>query len=1317
MKRLFLLLASSAGALQASADDVRIFEEHFTHGQEQVCIIIDANGDGNTFTRHTQASWWGPDTDFEEMQYNSNNSSQAGDDWIITPGIELTAGRVYSFAVDARASFDGFAQRLEVCMGSDCSAEAMLTQVVAPTTITQSDYITLGNEIIVDSDGLYFFGIHALTSDHQELLYIDDIVISTPTGGQIPMAVTGLSVTPDAKGACCATITYTAPTLTTDAQPLVGLTKVEIARDGEVVGTQTGVAPGQTMTYTDYVPHNATYTYTVTAYADAKGMRATSDPVYIGVDIPQAPQWLRATDNGTSVDLSWAPTSSLGIHSQYVNLQEVIYIVQTLDANNFANADIAHTAQNACRYNINTRQSSGQDLLRFGVTATNSAGWSDYAFTRIVVGAPYCLPFHESFSTGVFKSLVWKEGEGDFVATTAFCADGDAGCISCKAQRDGEQTTLCLGKVSLGQAQHPLMRCKYMMTGAQDHAEVCAFTADGSCLTLAQLDGRTDGWQDLCLDLSPLAGADYVIPKFSFTGSLGETMAIDDIVITDPYDYDLAIGLDTLAPGADAVPSVVVTVSNLGLLPVSNYDVALTVEGLDLDVLHDADVLAPGQQRTFCVRLDAAALANASAEVRAAIVCLYDLNELNDVATLVVDKMTILPPAAVSVSHQRSMQQMAEAANLAIRSTEAVDARLAPIRQSTLDVLYRSSSLAVLGYAEGGYAIVSTDDRLPLVLGYSASKLDSDNPHFTWWLRTMEAAVHDHISRGESAQQLAPQRYGYPDQVPQMLSTVWGQMEPYNDLCPIVDGGRALVGCVATAMTQIMNYHKYPTQGTGIYTDMQTTDAAGNVIPVTIDFADYVFDYSLMRDSYTPGNYTQAEAHEVAELSFAVGASFGMIYGTSASGTFSDSAAHSLRQHLGFPQARMLSRYNYSDYEWMDIIYDELSHGRPLMYSGADDIFTLGGGGHAFVFDGYDANGLVHVNWGWYGSCDGYYDVSLLNPSQHSFRNQQDMVIGCCPPSHDGELRVLDLSDMPLHDGMLPALACYGSDAHRIILPAGVTQIGDGAFAHCPYLTEVVFPEANERQQFVVDDNIIYSADRTEVIEVLPYYHNNRQVQSGYTSLLTLPEGVTTIHAHAFDGCFRIKGIELPASVSRIGQRAFLHVSNLRCILVHSTTPARAEVGAFDGIDVGYTRLAVPAATSDLYMRAGEWSRFFRFDNVVETGTYVRARSFTHNAGDPLPALSYEMRGNWVEGEPELSCQVDASSSAGTYPIRVGIGSLLGSDIALTDGRIIVVQPEAIEQIHHDAPASSSYSITGLRLKARPSSHGLYINNGKIIFE
>ncbi|MBQ0019646.1 MAG: C10 family peptidase [Bacteroidales bacterium] len=673
----------------------------------------------------------------------------------------------------------------------------------------------------------------------------------------------------------------------------------------------------------------------------------------------------------------------------------------------------------------------------------------------------------------------------------------------------------------------------------------------------------------------------------------------------------------------------------------------------------------------------------------------------------------------------------------------------------TMKVLSQDEQLTVVGYEGGGYAIVTNDDLLPEIVGYSATKLDGEfeNENFRWWWNMMHESAKQIVRRGVPAKAVRPNTNKYPAQVPQLMSTVWGQMEPYNSMCPLEydrNGnvvGRTLVGCVATACTQIMNYLQYPTQGTGKYTDVQTTDAWGKPVPLTVDFADYTFDYSKMQDTYTPGSYKAEEAHEVAELSYACGVSFAMIYGTGASGTYLDSAAVSLKKHLGFPNIKYYSRGSYLEDKWMDIIFDELSHNRPVAYGGADDIFTIGGGGHCFVFDGYDANGLVHVNWGWYGRNDGYYDVNLLNPRIHSFKNQQDMVIGFGVPeaatgdkasltltgvlnpsdlddlvekSKSEGLRHVDLSAAELPDGILPAQAFYGSRLASIILPANTLSIGDGAFGYCSNLTQVTFPAASDGQSFIVEDNVIYTKDGKEVIEVLPYYYNKKGVMDDFTSLLTFRDGITAIHSYAMDGCFRIRGVEIPATVQKFGKRIFAHASSIKQVRMMSAVPAAALAGAFDALDAGYTRLVIPAGSWDMYSRAGEWRHFFALDNVVEKGTNIKARNVVRKVGEKNPELRYQMFGDYVMGEPVLTCEADENSPAGEYPIVVEKGTITAADVVLTNGVMRVVgdeEADGIVAVEQAEQQSSVYTLDGRKVNAARAQRGVYITKGKKVMK
>lgn len=250
---------------------------------------------------------------------------------------------------------------------------------------------------------------------------------------------------------------------------------------------------------------------------------------------------------------------------------------------------------------------------------------------------------------------------------------------------------------------------------------------------------------------------------------------------------------------------------------------------------------------------------------------------------------------------------------------------------------------------------------------------------------------------------------------PLLGDIAFDQTEPYNLLCPVYTGyTRSATGCVATAMSQIMRYHRFPESGLGTHNYIpETLPEAGTL---TVDFTQSRYDWANILPSYAHTEYTQAQADAVSRLLYDAGVSVSMAYGPQ-SGAMNEAWPEAVTSHFGYDKGVTLRRRQYytSD-EWLGIIHAELAAGRPV-YAGG----YATAGGHAFVFDGMDERGFIHVNWGWSGMSNGYFSINLLTPptqgtggADGGFNARQVIVTGIQPPTEGTEPAVELVADESL---------------------------------------------------------------------------------------------------------------------------------------------------------------------------------------------------------------------------------------------------------------------------------------------------------------
>lgn len=377
--------------------------------------------------------------------------------------------------------------------------------------------------------------------------------------------------------------------------------------------------------------------------------------------------------------------------------------------------------------------------------------------------------------------------------------------------------------------------------------------------------------------------------------------------------------------------------------------------------------------------------------------------------------LLLLMMSLASFAGPRSFQQAKEialrqAAQLGISMDEASSAKAKSKRVKS--VSGEVPAYYVFPNGEGkGFTVVSGDDRLPEVVGYSdKGTYDEENlpSNYVGFMKAYEKMVGQ-LDNGDSrasasiaeAKALRSSGYQQPTVAPLLGSIQWDQIIPYNKMCPMYNStDRSVTGCVATAMAQVMMYYQYPKT---LQADIPAYVTRTKYLSIPQINKGESYDWNNMLPqyaSYEPLNYTDAQAAAVAKLLYHCGVACEMDYGPSSGANVTPAI---LSTYFGYDSDLMqdLNRDVFTLAEWSQIMDKELTAKRPILYSGQSS-----DGGHEFVCDGTDGNGLYHINWGWGGYQDGYFDVTILNPykggagsgsAPDGYNQYCSMIVGIAP--------------------------------------------------------------------------------------------------------------------------------------------------------------------------------------------------------------------------------------------------------------------------------------------------------------------------------
>ncbi|MDD7257475.1 MAG: hypothetical protein PUH24_04235, partial [Prevotellaceae bacterium] len=550
--------------------------------------VIDANNDSKTWIYNSYKTC-------ASYTYHEKNN---GDDWLITPGIKLEAGRGYDFSVDMAAGLGSYSERFEVKMvrAEDVPTAADLsagTEVISTKVVSLEEFETYEKEgIWINETGYYYFGIHATTEANRYNLYAKNINVKVSSVTGDILAAPQIEVTPAAKGELKANIKVTAPQKRLDGSDFnTTMSKIEIYRDDILIKTFENVTKGQVLQFTDeknIIARIHDY-YAIPYDSDNKaGMKTDVISVYVGFDIPNLPTEMTATDMADKIGFRWnLVNTDIGIKGGYVDPAEIEYDLYTLAIKELWGYRYLELDENIGSVkNKDYYEYAGlqidegeQAFKNFGVRTRNVAGANtDFISCNMLVGKPYELPLIEGMKDKTFHTVWYNDGTVSELSVSKDATDGDGVALDFRMGSGAQpgMAFLSSGKLNLNASAHPALLFDAKRGSENSNLSIYGSKDGGKSEKIADV-ALKDEYTKFNVDLSSLKGSRYAQIRFvSNFASVNDNVIIDNIMIRDFYTDDLGIAMsapESVMAGRKAV--IEVTVENNGSNTCSNYTVDL----------------------------------------------------------------------------------------------------------------------------------------------------------------------------------------------------------------------------------------------------------------------------------------------------------------------------------------------------------------------------------------------------------------------------------------------------------------------------------------------------------------------------------------------------------------------------------------------------------------------------------------------------------------------------------------------------------------------------------------------------------------------
>lgn len=582
--------------LSVALDVPHIFD--FSQNLLEWFQVIDNNADNKTWAwSESNGAYYG---------YSSTN---AADDYLISLPFNLKAGTSYNVIVNAKS--DGYPEKFEVKAGKTATVEGLTETVIPETTIADDveGYNDYEGVFTPTEDGQYHFAIHATSDADMYNLSVSTLTIELAPLATAPAAIADLTATAGAEGALEATLAFTAPAKAINGDALTGNVDVKVYRDKVLVNTIEGVAPGAATTWKDTnIEASGTYTYyVVAANADGDGMKSEKVSLFVGEDVLGNVENITVTGTtANSISLSWDEVA--GLNGGYVDKANVKYAAITFHVEqvwffqSLIIDEVLGTVSGQTNGTFDYAVDEGeQDYKYFGVMALKAddalpevGSEYDGGYTWALTGAPYDLPFLESFAGGQPTYSLWAvdgSAENTLGLLAADASDADGGALAMTTVEEPGLVRLESARININGIANPTLLFDVMGVdvttakvfaskddGAWEVIQTVDVTADYTTVKVPLLNAKGERFIRFAI------GADIVNPAIvtdidadgNPVYEYHDLLFVDNIKVVDLYQYNLKADIKaqtSVVAGQKA--KVVATVTNDGENAAEDYIVTI----------------------------------------------------------------------------------------------------------------------------------------------------------------------------------------------------------------------------------------------------------------------------------------------------------------------------------------------------------------------------------------------------------------------------------------------------------------------------------------------------------------------------------------------------------------------------------------------------------------------------------------------------------------------------------------------------------------------------------------------------------------------